>query len=264
MAHGKLLLMRRLNKFISLFYPLCLSLILIFSGTGLRASEAGGVEPEVVEPVAIEPVNSKPVNSEPVNVDISPEEQLVLLLSSLESLDADFRQHTARGEVQIGHVWLSKPNQFRLESEAPLSQTIVSDGETLWTHDRDLEQVIVSDMGDRASEIPILVFAGEPERLAEQYRIERFEDGQRDYFLLTPLGEGALTANLSLTFEQGVPLRLTLENAMGQQTSIDLLNVKRQPVNQSMFAFKIPADVDVIDDRVASLVTTENSSITTP
>ena len=180
---------------------------------------------------------------------LSPADQLIELLTAFDSLKANFEQRSARSEPQSGRIWLSKPNQFRLESDEPLSQTVVSDGTTLWTFDRDLEQVIITDVQNESSEIPLLVFAGEPGQIKALYSVERFADEERLYFLLTPLDDG-MTASLSLTFQNGTPVRMTLENTMGQQTSIDLSDVSKAKLDSDLYQFRLPEDVDIIDDRV--------------
>ena len=112
--------------------------------------------------------------------------RLVRILDSLQTLHAEFSHEAAPLKTQRGEIWLSKPDLFRVETAEPMSQTIVSDGVSMWTHDRDLEQVIISPLNNRVDEMPILLFSGEPEAIAQNYSIEFFEVEQIQRFLLTP------------------------------------------------------------------------------
>lgn len=180
----------------------------------------------------------------------SPAQRLAGFLTALPSLQANFVQSGGQGEPQHGEIWLRKPNQFRIETAAPLSQTMVSDGESLWTYDRDLEQVVITTVSDTLAEMPILLFAGDPEDVQKTYDIEFFEDETHQYFLLNPVAEDSLLAALSLTFEQTRPVRLVLENTMGERTAIDLEGVTAiTTVETGLFTFQAPPDIDVIDDR---------------
>lgn len=106
------------------------------------------------------------VTSEAIEKIASPTEQLIELLAGFTAIRANFVQKESRGDtVQTGSFVLSKPNRFRIESSAPLSQTMVSDGESLWTYDRDLEQIIINSLDTRAAEIPMLLLQPNPENL---------------------------------------------------------------------------------------------------
>ena len=93
-------------------------------------------------------------------------DKLIGLLNGMDMLTARYEQES-QGNVQKGQFWLSRPDQFRLAASAPISQTIISDGDSLWTHDLDLEQVIVTGLKETASDVPLLLFAGQPEKLRD-------------------------------------------------------------------------------------------------
>jgi outer membrane lipoprotein carrier protein len=181
---------------------------------------------------------------------LSPEERLVQLLGGVQTLHAEFIHEAASSEIQTGEIWLSKPGRFRVETGAPLSQTIVSDGVSMWTHDRDLEQVIISPLNTRIDEMPILLFSGNPDLIPQNYSIEFFEDDQRQHFLLTPVDNTNLITTLVLSFEDNLPVSISVENAMQERIIIKLSNVgKLVDVTEPMFTLQIPEFADVIDDR---------------
>jgi|AP95_1055475.scaffolds.fasta_scaffold00025_11 outer membrane lipoprotein carrier protein len=181
----------------------------------------------------------------------SPIDRLETLLGSIETLQASFSQQSVKTGMQTGKFWLQKPNQFRIETSAPLSQTIVSNGDSLWTHDRDLEQVIINKLNNRLAEMPVLLFAGDPSLIADSYEVDFFEDEVLSYYILTPLASTSLFTRLQLTFDQSSPTRISVENAMGERTVIDLTDVaKNMDIEAARFTLTIPDNVDVIDDRL--------------
>jgi outer membrane lipoprotein carrier protein len=179
-----------------------------------------------------------------------PEARLVHILDSLQTLHAEFTHQTALSEVQRGEIWLKKRGLFRVETGAPLNQTIVSDGVSMWTHDRDLEQVIISPLNTQVDEVPILLFSGEPEAISRKYVIEFFESEQIQHFLLTPIDNTNLITKLVLSFQNSLPVSIFVENAMQKRTTLKLINVSELvDVTETMFTLQMPESADVIDDR---------------
>ena len=178
------------------------------------------------------------------------EARLVRILDSLQTLHAEFAHQAAPSEIQTGEIWLKKPGLFRVETGAPMSQTIVSDGVSMWTHDRDLEQVIISPLNTRVDEMPILLFSGEPEAIAQNYTIEFFESEQIQRFLLTPFDSTNLITKLVLSFQDNQPISISVQNAMQERTTIKLSNVgELVDLTEQMFTLQVPEFADVIDDR---------------
>lgn len=183
--------------------------------------------------------------------EVQPVDHLIDLLDDIETLHGKFEQ-VGQGEPQHGVLWLAKPNQFRVESSPPLSQTIVSNGEDLWTHDRDLHQVIISELDTQAGEIPLLLFAGEAARLRESYIVEQFTDDQHQYFVLTPVAENRVFAGFTLAFLDSLPVRLSFETTMNETTVINFYDMTVDVEDHAIFRMAVPDHVDVIDDRLVS------------
>lgn len=180
----------------------------------------------------------------------SPADRLVTLLDNITSMKASFQQSSRTQEAQSGTVWLQKPNRFRLETAAPLSQTIVSDGESLWTYDRDLEQVVISSISHRVEELPILLLAGDAANLVDDYRVDYFEDEVQQFFLLQPLQSEGILGRLSITFEDGSPVSVGVDTSTHERTVINLELQPEPDIADETFTFTIPDGIDVIDDRL--------------
>ncbi len=158
--------------------------------------------------------------------------------------------------LQPGEFWLQKPDKFRVETGPPLSQTVVSDGMSLWTHDRDLEQVIITRFEADAARLPVLLLAGSASDIADVFSVTRDidnesnEKSQRTRFLLIPHDDKGVLTSVAIVFEQSIPRRIILRDAMQQRTIIELSDVNLAPaVTGTEFLFTTDAPVDVIDDR---------------
>ena len=180
----------------------------------------------------------------------SPENTLTGLLAAMPSLQAEFSQYAENRDLQTGKFWLEKPNKFRVETGPPLSQTIVSDGANLWTHDKDLEQVVVSLLDANAGEIPVLLFAGDPGKISETFMVESFTDEDSRSFVLFPKADNAILRAIALRFVDDLPVSITIENTMAERTRIELSSVAAGgELKQDVFHFEMPDSVDLIDDR---------------
>ena len=198
-----------------------------------------------------------------------PVSKLTALLGTFDTIHASFLQWPppGEGEAQSGEFWLQKPASFRVETGPPLSQTIVSDGQSLWTHDRELEQVIISPLDLDVARTPLLLLAGDARDIGQAFVVdslerealdqEAFEDssGRQDiHFILTPHDENHLLSRITLTFSRtargAMPASIAIENAMARPTLIEFNEVEPSPrLTGEEFRFVIPEAVDVIDDR---------------
>ena len=186
----------------------------------------------------------------------SPAESLKEALGVIQTLSADFSR-TSKQEnrqfLQTGHLWIASPGKFRLETREPAVELLVSDGHTLWTYDEDLEQVIVSDMEEDVSRVPILLFSSDFGAVDAVYRVSEYTDPVRHYYVLEPRSDTSLFRSVSLAFRDSVPDTITIRAANGQSTTVSLTQIEiNHPVPPERFEFKAPRDVDIIDERAAA------------
>ena len=69
----------------------------------------------------------------------------------------------ARNKTSSGTFEFSRPNRFRFDYRKPFEQAIVADGQTLWLHDVDLNQVTARKQSQVLSSTPA-VFTMQPSR----------------------------------------------------------------------------------------------------
>lgn len=65
-----------------------------------------------------------------------------------------------RSRTSSGTLEFQRPNRFRFAYEAPMEQLIVGDGQKVWLHDVDLNQVTVRPMGQALGATPAALLSG--------------------------------------------------------------------------------------------------------
>jgi len=91
--------------------------------------------------------------------------QLLAGLAEVKTLSSDFHQkvHDEHGKViarSRGQFVFQRPGKFRWDYVHPFEQTIVADGEDIWVHDLDLEQVTVRSQREALNGTPALLLSG--------------------------------------------------------------------------------------------------------
>ncbi len=183
-------------------------------------------------------------------------EDVVVLSEYLKAMDnvtGQFVQHTYDGkgallQTQKGTLHLKRPNKFRWKSQEPFEQLLLSDGETLWQYDEDLEQVSIQKLDQRLSVTPALLLTGNVKTIAKEYDVFGEKLDKEYHFVLIPKGNETLFDRLRLEFDEKKLLsRMVIKDEVGQKTTLNLLNVqKKNKMKDSLFTFEIPEGIDVI------------------
>lgn len=183
----------------------------------------------------------------------TPANQLSALLENMQSLDADFQQRildAKGGRLQevSGHLSLARPGKFYWRTDSPFPQTVVSDGETLWLYDPDLEQVSVQTLDPNQSRTPAMLLSGDIDSIEQRFTIKLTRDSERfQEYQLIPTEEESLFEELRLSFVNGELASLLLSDSLGQRTSIELFATELNPtLPAGRFSFAIPEGIDVI------------------
>jgi outer membrane lipoprotein carrier protein len=209
---------------------------------------------------------------------------IVLLLASLigfsahadgmHALDA-FIQSTKNGRAEFvqtvtspsnkiklsrGTFEFLRPNRFKFIYTKPFEQSIVADGQTLWLHDVDLNQVTARKLSAVMAGSPAALFASAPnlQALQAEFTLQAIAskaDGL-EWVQATPKikdknDNESLLQSVKVGFRQtpaGVEIAaLEMVDSFGQTSVIKFekvqINTNLTPAN---FNFKVPAGVDVI------------------
>lgn len=179
--------------------------------------------------------------------------ELVARLSALQTLQGDFTQTTldqddTRLQEAAGEMVLARGNRFWWHTTEPFEQLAVSDGVTLWVYDVDLEQVIQKPMNDQIANTPALLFSGDPASVSGAFSVEVPERGDDTVvYLLRPKADDALFSRLEVRFTDERPVAMRLEDALGQKTLVEFIDLKvNRRVDEARFRFEPPEGADVI------------------
>lgn len=173
---------------------------------------------------------------------------LAARLQPVQSLSAHFEQtvRDERGELLqqgSGQMQVRRPDQLRWQTREPFQYLVVTDGETLWRYDADLEQANREPFRGELADAPGLILGGDPDRIQQQYRISR--DGE--VFVLEPRTADALFQSLRLSWEGDELRRMTLVDRLDQTTEIEFSDVQLNPtLPETRFSFEPPPGTDVI------------------
>lgn len=185
-------------------------------------------------------------------------------LAKLGSLEASFSQKTivpnspaARPNQGLrpshmnrsysGVMQVKRPGQFRWETTSPMQQLIVTNGQTVWIYDPDLEQATRQQMDSQVGNTPALLLSGKPDQIKKAFRVTQPNRNQAN-FVLYPRSKDGSFESLTIRFQGDVPSQMVLQDSLGQKTDIQFSNVKLNPrLNDQLFVFKPPVGTDVID-----------------
>jgi len=181
--------------------------------------------------------------------------RLERFLQSLSTFQAAFEQELIGedGEViekSTGVVYIKRPGKFHWHYREPYSQYLISDGKSLWIYDEDLEQVTIRDITGTMENTPAAILGGEVDIEKHYAVVDAKDTGKLDWLKLVPRDNESQYESVRLGFRQDRVAALVLFDSFGQETRISFLDARYNPeLNDSLFEFVPPEDVDVIDDR---------------
>ena len=188
----------------------------------------------------------------------SPAAQLKELLQPLKTLRADFSQriYSADGyEIQNsqGEMHVARPGKLRWIIAPPIEQWLISDGNTLWLYDPDLEQVIIRPFQQSVADTPALLFGGGADQLEENYSVSVSDSEAGIAYVLKPLVSGGVYTQITLVFKGQTPTQISIVDSLAQRTDIAFSNTQRNtPLSleqiDTLFNFVPPPGVDILQD----------------
>ncbi len=172
-------------------------------------------------------------------------------IAALDSVRAEFVQELIDKdgksvEHAVGTLYLKRPGRFRWDYTEP-KQLIVSDGETLWIYDPELEQATVRKVRDTLSQTPAMLLAGEA-KVTDGFTVSSAgSNGGLDWVRLVPKQNDTDFKELRLGFAAGALKRLEFDNKLNQRTRVELTRIEKNgKLAESLFRFTAPPGVDVI------------------
>jgi outer membrane lipoprotein carrier protein len=156
----------------------------------------------------------------------------------------------ARSKSSSGTFEFSRPSRFRFEYRKPFQQTIVADGQTLWLHDADLNQVTARKQDAVLGSTPAALIAAAPDlgALRRDFQLEAAPDKDGlQWVQATPKARDGQLNQVRIGFRGNELAVLEILDSFGQRSMMTFdklqLNV---PVSADAFQFKPPQGADVV------------------
>lgn len=183
-------------------------------------------------------------------------DRLRSFLETTKLLRADFAQtvlpkNGRKPQFSSGNMAVARPHRFRWQIEKPYPQLIVGDGERVWLHDPDLNQVTVRKQGAALAGSPAALLAGEGVAALEKHfalKDAGVQDGL-EWLEATPKSTDSGFEKVRIGFAGGELRAMELTDSFGQQTSLLFSKVeKNPPLAASTFRFVPPKGADVLGE----------------
>ncbi|MCU7917315.1 MAG: outer membrane lipoprotein chaperone LolA [Candidatus Thiodiazotropha sp. (ex Dulcina madagascariensis)] len=182
------------------------------------------------------------------------QQQLEAFLKDLETLQADFRQTLQQqddGQVYAsnGVFYLKRPGLLRWEYDTPNKQLIVADGDRIWLHDIELEQVSHRSQQAALNGTPAQLLS-DLAPVTEHFQVHDLgEQEDLSWVELLPKEKEAQFASVRLALSGNRLQRMEMVDNFGQTTRFFFDNMQRNPVlDDALFKFEPPPMIDLIGD----------------
>jgi len=174
----------------------------------------------------------------------------------IASLTADFEREftwALAGETQIltGKLYLKRGDRYRIETE---TQTIVTDGKTVWTYSPEKQQVFVDNL-EKSQENPLprdLLIKYTHDFKPEYLRTEKLGAAECHVIRLTPRKENSFAQSVTVWIDKKNWIALQIEQVDLDENST-VYRIKNVTLNaglaDQLFSFTAPEGTEVIDFR---------------
>lgn len=183
----------------------------------------------------------------------SGEARLKDYLKGLNTLTSEFHQYTlsADGGRMIeseGTFYLQRPGRFRWEYRAPMEQVIVADGDRVWLHDIELDQISHQSQSSALDGTPAQLLASN-EPIDRHFEIVTWDPGDgRDWVELQPKKADGQVTRIRIGFIGEALDTLLMEDSFGQITRFSFLDTKRNPkLDAKLFKLDRPIGGDFLE-----------------
>lgn len=150
-------------------------------------------------------------------------------------------------KLSSGRFEFARPNRFRFSYLKPYVQTIVGDGQKVWFHDADLNQVTVRKLGDALGATPAALLAGQSMDKDFELKAQPDKDGLA-WVQATPKAKDGSIQWMKAGFRGKALAAVEIADSFGQRS---LLQFGDMAVDVSLpaetFRFTVPPGADLAE-----------------
>lgn len=155
-----------------------------------------------------------------------------------------------RVRVSSGRFEFQRPERFRFAYLKPFPQTLVADGQTLWLHDPDLNQVTARRQSQALASTPVALVAAAPDLGALRQTFELSAAPDREglqWVLAVPRQRDGALREVRVGLRGTELAALDIVDGLGQRSQIRFSKVETNvSLPADTFQFRPPAGADVI------------------
>lgn len=149
-------------------------------------------------------------------------------------------------KTSSGSFVFSRPGKFIWKYQTPYSQTLQSDGTSLYIYDKDLNQVTIKRLGAALGSSPAAILFGS-NNLEKNFKLRDLgpNDGC-EWVEVVPRSRDTPFTRINLGMQNSIPRAMELYDSLGNKTIVNFTGFRKNPpVNASSFRFTIPQGADV-------------------
>lgn len=152
----------------------------------------------------------------------------------------------ARKKTSSGRFEFARPNRFRFTYAKPYEQVIVGDGQKVWLHDVDLQQVTTRPMSQALGATPAALLAGAS--LEKDFDLAALPSANGiDWVRATPKAKDGQFQSLRVGFKGRALAALEIVDSFGQTSSLQFSDVATNvELPADAFRFTPPKGVEVL------------------
>jgi outer membrane lipoprotein carrier protein len=154
----------------------------------------------------------------------------------------------AKKKTSSGSFEFSRPNRFRFAYAKPFVQLIVADGQKVWIHDADLNQVSSRKIDQALGSTPAALLTGGS--LDKDFDLSALpaKDGLEWAQAVPKAREGAVFQSLRVGFKGKELAAVEIVDSFGQRSRLEFSQMTPNvALPADMFKFNVPKGADVIE-----------------
>ncbi len=182
-------------------------------------------------------------------------EQFKTFVANTKAARGDFVQRMVKEEggklrtsnEASGSFVFARPGKFIWTYKKPYEQLLQADGEKLYIHDKDLNQVTVRKLGDAIGSSPAAILFGSND-LEKNFSLS--EGGTREgieWLQAIPKAKDTQFEKIGIGLKDGVPVAMELRDSFGQVSVLTFTKFEKNPsLSGTQFRFVVPKGADVL------------------
>jgi outer membrane lipoprotein carrier protein len=193
----------------------------------------------------------------PVSAHASALDQFKSFVATTKAAKGEFTQRQVKtdsangGTIKLsnestGTFQFARPGKFIWTYQKPYEQLLQADGENLYIHDKDLNQVTVKKLGNALGSSPAAILFGSND-LEKNFTLK--DAGTKngmEWLHATPKAKDTTFDQIGIGLRNGIPVAMELRDSFGQVSLLTFTKFeKNPPMTDNQFKFAIPKGTDV-------------------